>query len=224
MIFVLGFLSFLLVWWKSNLLGTQENVPDNCLPTSSSKLITLQTINLHGQQGSPGLTHGPVLGESGHDILHFGQNCTWICFPPSWIWKILFFTRILFSNRTSKPDVVYRSLPLGFWKKWTGRESGEGCKRVRFMSGCEGGAKHSFFPKTACPYRLSTSSFSGGPDIVGKHVPSARRLLSAAMLEHWPQVCIVKITFELLLTNWFVTRPTYTAYLTRHYMEKRELC
>ena len=34
---------------------------------------------------------------------------------------------------------------------------------------------------------------------------SARRLLPAALLEHWPHVCRVKITFELLPTNWFVS-------------------
>jgi len=164
MIFVLIFLFFLLVWWKSNLITGDPRECSRQLPTYLKlEVTTLQTINPYGQQGSPGLTHDPVLGESGHDILHFGQNCTWICFSQSWIWKILFFTRILFSNLTSNPDAVSRSLPLGFGKKWTRRESGEGCKRVRFLSGFGGGGKHSFSPKTACPYRWSTSSFSGGP-------------------------------------------------------------
>ena len=31
----------------------------------------------------------------------------------------------------------------------------------------------------------------------------ARRLLPANMLERWPHVCCVKITFELLPTSWF---------------------
>jgi len=35
--------------------------------------------------------------------------------------------------------------------------------------------------------------------------PSARRLLSAALLERWPQVCRVKITFAVLSTNRFVS-------------------
>jgi len=34
---------------------------------------------------------------------------------------------------------------------------------------------------------------------------SARRLLSADMLERWPQVCRVKIMFTLLRTNYFVS-------------------
>jgi len=29
-----------------------------------------------------------------------------------------------------------------------------------------------------------------------KYFPSARRLFSAALLERWPQVCLVKITFK----------------------------
>jgi len=33
-----------------------------------------------------------------------------------------------------------------------------------------------------------------------------RRLLAAAMSERWPQVCRVKITFESLITNWFVSK------------------
>jgi len=33
---------------------------------------------------------------------------------------------------------------------------------------------------------------------------SAQRLLPADMLERWPQVCRVKITFTLLLTNRFI--------------------
>ena len=37
---------------------------------------------------------------------------------------------------------------------------------------------------------------------------SARRLLPAAMLERWQQVCRTKITFGLLLTNWFVSAKT----------------
>jgi len=39
----------------------------------------------------------------------------------------------------------------------------------------------------------------------GKWFPSARRLLSAALLERWPQVCCVKITFAVLSTNRFVS-------------------
>jgi len=38
-----------------------------------------------------------------------------------------------------------------------------------------------------------------------KLFPSARRLLPADMLEHWLQVCRVKITFRLLLKNSFVS-------------------
>ena len=34
---------------------------------------------------------------------------------------------------------------------------------------------------------------------------ASRRLLPAAMLECWPQVCRIKITFGLLLTDWFVS-------------------
>ena len=37
-----------------------------------------------------------------------------------------------------------------------------------------------------------------------KYFPCARRLLSAALLERWPQVCYVKITFTKLPTNRFV--------------------
>jgi len=37
---------------------------------------------------------------------------------------------------------------------------------------------------------------------------SAQRLLSAAMLERWPQVCRVKITFTLLPTNCFASTRT----------------
>ena len=37
---------------------------------------------------------------------------------------------------------------------------------------------------------------------------SARRLLSATILESWPHVCYVKITFELLPTNWIVSTKT----------------
>ena len=40
----------------------------------------------------------------------------------------------------------------------------------------------------------------------GKSFPSARRLLSAALLGRWPQVCRVKITFTKLPTNRFVSR------------------
>jgi len=39
----------------------------------------------------------------------------------------------------------------------------------------------------------------------GKQFPSARRLLSAAFLERWPQVCRVKISCTKLLTNRFVS-------------------
>ena len=38
-----------------------------------------------------------------------------------------------------------------------------------------------------------------------KKFPSARRLLSAALLERWPQVCRVKVTFTVLPTNRFVS-------------------
>jgi len=37
---------------------------------------------------------------------------------------------------------------------------------------------------------------------------SARRLLPTTLLERWPQVCRFKITFELLLNNWFVSTRT----------------
>jgi len=37
---------------------------------------------------------------------------------------------------------------------------------------------------------------------------SACRLLAAAMLERWPQVCGVKITFEVLPTNLFIFTKT----------------
>jgi len=37
-----------------------------------------------------------------------------------------------------------------------------------------------------------------------KYFPSAQRLLSAALLERWPQVCRFKITFKKLPTNSFV--------------------
>jgi len=36
----------------------------------------------------------------------------------------------------------------------------------------------------------------------------ARHLLSAAMLERWPQVCRVKITLERLRKNWFLYTQT----------------
>ena len=36
-----------------------------------------------------------------------------------------------------------------------------------------------------------------------KQNASAWHLLPRALLEHWPHVCPVKITFELLPTNWF---------------------
>ena len=39
----------------------------------------------------------------------------------------------------------------------------------------------------------------------GKSKDSARRLPPAAMLERWLHVCRVKITFELLMTNWFIS-------------------
>ena len=38
-----------------------------------------------------------------------------------------------------------------------------------------------------------------------KKFPIARRLLSAGLLERWPQVCRVKITFTKLPTNRFVS-------------------
>jgi len=38
-----------------------------------------------------------------------------------------------------------------------------------------------------------------------KQFPSARRLLSAALLEHWPQVCRVKMTCTKLPTNCFAS-------------------
>ena len=38
-----------------------------------------------------------------------------------------------------------------------------------------------------------------------KQLPSAWRLLFAVLLERWPQVCRVKITFTKLLTNRFVS-------------------
>ena len=38
-----------------------------------------------------------------------------------------------------------------------------------------------------------------------KNFLSARRLLSAALLERWPQICRVKITFKALPTNRFVS-------------------
>ena len=38
-----------------------------------------------------------------------------------------------------------------------------------------------------------------------KSFPSARRLLSAALLERWPHVCRVKTTFIVLPTNRFVS-------------------
>jgi len=43
---------------------------------------------------------------------------------------------------------------------------------------------------------------------LGKQFCSARRLLPADMLERWPQVCRVKITFTLPLTNRFVSTTT----------------
>ena len=39
--------------------------------------------------------------------------------------------------------------------------------------------------------------------------PSARRLLFAALLERWPQVCRVKITFEKLPTDRFVSTRSH---------------
>jgi len=42
----------------------------------------------------------------------------------------------------------------------------------------------------------------------GKKNAVARRLLSATLPKHWPQVCRVRITFELLLNNWFVFTKT----------------
>jgi len=41
-----------------------------------------------------------------------------------------------------------------------------------------------------------------------KRNASARCLLPATLLEQWPQVCRVKITFELLSINWFVSTKT----------------
>ena len=41
-----------------------------------------------------------------------------------------------------------------------------------------------------------------------KEYASARCLLAAAMPERWPQVCRVKITFESLLNNSFVSTKT----------------
>ena len=41
-----------------------------------------------------------------------------------------------------------------------------------------------------------------------KSFSSARRLLPADMLERWPHVCCVKITFTLLLTDCFVSTAT----------------
>ena len=41
-----------------------------------------------------------------------------------------------------------------------------------------------------------------------KQHASARRLLPATLLERWPQICRFKITFELLLNNWFVSTKT----------------
>ena len=37
-----------------------------------------------------------------------------------------------------------------------------------------------------------------------------QRLLPAAMLRRWPHVCHVKITFGLLMTNWFVCTKTHS--------------
>ena len=42
----------------------------------------------------------------------------------------------------------------------------------------------------------------------GKQNASARRLLPATLFEQWPQVCRVKITFQLLPNNWFVSTRT----------------
>ena len=39
----------------------------------------------------------------------------------------------------------------------------------------------------------------------GQFNASTRRLLPEAMFERWPQVCCIKITFELLPNNWFVS-------------------
>jgi len=43
---------------------------------------------------------------------------------------------------------------------------------------------------------------------MGRFDASARRLLSATLLERWLQVCHVKITFELLRTTLFVSTRT----------------
>ena len=51
------------------------------------------------------------------------------------------------------------------------------------------------------------------PDFSEKHNASARRLLPATLLERWPQVCRVRIMFESLPNNWFVSRKTVTNWM-----------
>jgi len=43
-----------------------------------------------------------------------------------------------------------------------------------------------------------------------KYIPSARRLLSTALLERWLQVCHVQITFTKLPTNCFVSTTKFS--------------
>jgi len=52
---------------------------------------------------------------------------------------------------------------------------------------------------------LEKNLSSAGWTQIFKQFPNAWRLLSAALLERWPQLCRVKITFTKLLTNRFVS-------------------
>jgi len=130
------------------------------------------TPSLFHTHASPGLTHGPVLRESWHDVLHWFQNRTWICFPQSWI------TRSCLQEFVFRPDIKNRYsvlFPSSWFLEKVDRKKiwGRGWKgevHVRFWRGRKG---FTFSQKqfVLIGYRLRASLADplGAYRLVGKH-------------------------------------------------------
>ena len=99
----------------------------------------------------------------------------------------------------------YSPFPQRWDSKWSSK------RKIKILDGRNSGLilNEPFDKRPVMTIEDFSSLIFSGPGctkfVRKKQNVSARRLLSACMLERWPQVCSVKITFGLLPNNWFVS-------------------